>query len=524
MVKSDNDSDVLMSGWLHKDRYLSLLPDSHNFFILTHESLKYFSESGHGDTSREFLRGNIHFDDIVDVSQDSTSFSVVTWYRCYELKAHSAEEAEKWVQAVRDARGKKMDVDGERRESVKRELGGGKGGKPWLVDEVWLEESSPIPLTQHAVVGEDLKGTQSINVKVADGQVFRANLEVDGPSQELAVNDGRKIKATLRTKSSSKSSKKSSSKNAKVNGFVLFLGEPSNLAFLGAAFALLLVEALPSYFSDSAGKIAVLIVCYMIGKFVIPLKKAVGNSVEVVLSSTEVVKRPKPKQEKARERRMPRRNPIYERRLSYTDAQAKNNSPRKGPDTAAMVRGRNILEEGLPTPGDSDDENVMGQPVNPNPESKVNPNMVNFSGNFVLDLHNSSDPSEMLTAMGVPWIARKAISKTVRTLIIDHSGLSWTETIVAPMITKTMKMNLDGTPAMEVSPVDKSTIKNVTTVTGDGKKVISVNTYPDATKSQVISRELCNEGSQYVVVNRLTMGGKVIETTSRFNRIEPKKR
>lgn len=77
---------------------------------------------------------------------------------------------------------------------------------------------------------------------------------------------------------------------------------------------------------------------------------------------------------------------------------------------------------------------------------------------------------------------------------------------------------------MEVSPVDKSTIKNVTTVTHDGKKVISVNTYPDATKSQVISRELVEEGSKYVVVNRLTMGDKVIETTSRFNRIEPKKK
>ncbi|GMH69037.1 hypothetical protein TrLO_g10649 [Triparma laevis f. longispina] len=521
MTKSDADPDVLMSGWLHKDRYLSLLPDSHNYFLLTSDYLQYYSESGHGSTTREYLRGTIHFDDIVDVSQDSTSFSVVTWYRCYELKAESAEEAEKWVLAVREARGGKMDVDGERRESVKRDVAGGRGGKPWLVDEVWLDESSPIPLTQHAVVGEDLKGNHAVHVKVADGHVFTVrDLEVDGPPKDVAVTGERSLKASLRTKfdHTKNNSKKS-------NTIMKFLKQPSNLAFLGAAFALFLVEAFPAIFSDSAGKISVLIVCYVLGRYMIPLKDAVVSRVEVVLSSTEVVHRPKPKQHKEREKRMPRRNPIYERRLSYTDAQAKNNSPMKGGgrDMAALVKGRNILEEGLPHPGDSDDETV-GAPVNAHPESKVNPDMVNFSGNFVLDLHGSSDPTEMLTAMGVPWIARKAISKTVRTLIIDHSGLQWTETIVAPMITKTMKMNLDGTPAMEVSPVDKSTIKNVTTVTHDGKKVISVNTYPDATKSQVISRELVEEGSKYVVVNRLSMGDKVIETTSRFNRIEPKKK
>ena len=83
-----------------------------------------------------------------------------------------------------------------------------------------------------------------------------------------------------------------------------------------------------------------------------------------------------------------------------------------------------------------------------------------------------------------------------------------------------MKMKLDGTPSVEVSPVDKSTVTSITTFSEDGKKVISKNSFGGASnKSQHISRELIKGGDVYVVNNTLTMGDKVISTRSCFNRV-----
>ena len=87
------------------------------------------------------------------------------------------------------------------------------------------------------------------------------------------------------------------------------------------------------------------------------------------------------------------------------------------------------------------------------------------------------------------------------------------------MITKNMAMKLDGTPSVEISPVDKSTITSVTTFSEDGTKVVSKNSFPDASKSQLISRELINDGDVYVVENTLTLGDQVIHTRSCFNRV-----
>ena len=61
------ESETIKQGWLFKDRYLSLLPDSHNFFVLSTRKLKYYSEKGGSSTSHEFLRGTIQFEDMVDV-------------------------------------------------------------------------------------------------------------------------------------------------------------------------------------------------------------------------------------------------------------------------------------------------------------------------------------------------------------------------------------------------------------------------------------------------------------------------
>jgi hypothetical protein len=124
----------------------------------------------------------------------------------------------------------------------------------------------------------------------------------------------------------------------------------------------------------------------------------------------------------------------------------------------------------------------------------------------------------MLTALGVPWIARKAIASSGRKLHIEHEGLDWTETIITKVMTKTMHIHLDGTPTVEISPVDKSQVTGVTQMEKGGK-CVTRNSYAGSEKSQLITRVL-EENGDYAVINCLTLDdGKVIETKSVYNKI-----
>ena len=62
--------------------------------------------------------------------------------------------------------------------------------------------------------------------------------------------------------------------------------------------------------------------------------------------------------------------------------------------------------------------------------------IVNFSGKWALDHSASDDPSEQLTALGVPWLARKAIANASRSLEIEQDGWSWRELVTTSIITK----------------------------------------------------------------------------------------
>mmetsp|Transcript_26315 Transcript_26315/g.54815 ORF Transcript_26315/g.54815 Transcript_26315/m.54815 type:complete len:501 (+) Transcript_26315:80-1582(+) len=497
------ESAPIKQGWLYKDRYLSLLPDSHNYFVLTKSGFRYYSEKGGSSTDHEFLRGTIQFDDMVDVSKgEGAHFNIVTWYRCYELRAETGAEAEEWVKAISDTRKHHSHDDAlDRRSSTHRSL----ESKPWLVDEVWLDESDPLPIYMHANVGSELKGEHTIHVKLADGHVFTVEgVEVDGESKEVAVAETRTLSASLVKRDVEQA-----------RGQKAPLGDSLHPAF-AVVLTLLAVEYFPEIFAKAAGKIALTLAAFLLGHFVLPVFTAIGKEkkgsaikggVEIVLKAEELMTRPKALSTRRQSgQKMPRRRPIYERRLSFQDAQRKGS--------------RNILVEGIPSvdpakpPVEGEKSVALVSDVPENVSDRVN-----FSGHFVLDLGASDNPTEMLTAMGVPWIARKAISKTARTLIIDQDGDDWKETIVAPMITKNMAMKLDGTPSVEISPVDKSTVTSVTTFSEDGKKVVSKNSFGDASnKSQVISRELIDNGDVYVVENTLTMGDKVIHTRSCFNR------
>ena len=143
---------------------------------------------------------------------------------------------------------------------------------------------------------------------------------------------------------------------------------------------------------------------------------------------------------------------------------------------------------------------------------------LDFSGSYALDLKASSDPTKMLTALGVPWMFRKAISKASRTVHIEHDHDAWTETAVTPVLTKTTHQDLTGTPVVQISPVDKTAVTSVSSVQGDA--VVTKNTYPEgSSKSQFISRTLEDGGEHYVVENTLTVGDEVIKTRSVYNRV-----
>ena len=67
---------------------------------------------------------------------------------------------------------------------------------------------------------------------------------------------------------------------------------------------------------------------------------------------------------------------------------------------------------------------------------------VDFSGSYRLDLAASDNPMEMLAALGVSWPKRKAISMASRTVHIEHDHDAWTETTVAPGVTRITHLDL----------------------------------------------------------------------------------
>ena len=126
----------------------------------------------------------------------------------------------------------------------------------------------------------------------------------------------------------------------------------------------------------------------------------------------------------------------------------------------------------------------------------------------------------MLTALGVPWVARKAIAKASRTIHIEHDHDSWDETTVTSFKTMQDHYDLTGAPMVKISPVDKSSFTSTTVV--DGENIITTTDFgPNSNKSQYISRSLENDGRQYVVKNTLTVGDKKIFVRSVFNRMDP---
>jgi hypothetical protein len=139
-----------------------------------------------------------------------------------------------------------------------------------------------------------------------------------------------------------------------------------------------------------------------------------------------------------------------------------------------------------------------------------------FSGTYVLD-HNASDSNdEMMAALGVPWVARRAIRGTKRTIHIEHDGDVWDETTVTKFRTMEDHFDLSGGSLVKISPVDKSSYTTTTTIQSGA--IVTAVDFGVPNKSQVITRRL--DGKRYVVLNELSLKGRVLKVRSVFNRVD----
>ena len=137
-----------------------------------------------------------------------------------------------------------------------------------------------------------------------------------------------------------------------------------------------------------------------------------------------------------------------------------------------------------------------------------------FSGTYVLDHAASDSNDDMMAVLGVPWVARRAIRHAKRLVHVEHDGDAWDETTVTKFRTLADHFDLSGDRLVKISPVDKSSY-TTSTIVQHASVVTSVDFgVPD--KSQLITRRL--DGSRYIVVNELRVGGRTLTVRSVFNR------
>ena len=139
-----------------------------------------------------------------------------------------------------------------------------------------------------------------------------------------------------------------------------------------------------------------------------------------------------------------------------------------------------------------------------------------FSGTYVLDHKASDSNDEMMAVLGVPWVTRRAIRGTKRTIHIEHDGDVWDETTVTKFRTMEDHFDLSGGSLVKISPVDKSSYTTTTTVQSGA--VVTAVDFGSEGKSQVITRRL--DGARYVVLNELRIGSRVLKVRSVFNRVD----
>ena len=134
----------------------------------------------------------------------------------------------------------------------------------------------------------------------------------------------------------------------------------------------------------------------------------------------------------------------------------------------------------------------------------------NFSGTWVLNKSRSDDQGPMLQAIGVGWVARKAIAASKRTIVIEHAPLAstWVEKVTTSVITKSTAIPLSGVPYEDTSPVDGGSVHLVTTVEEGGRCIATRAQFVKSGHRQLVRRWVEGDGSLYHVCNELIPKGR----------------
>jgi len=409
-----------MEGWVWKKSMLGLGTARRNYAILEYDTLSFYSIKPTSPVEKaDHIRLKLMKDDITEIEllEDKT-IVLGCRFRVYEMRSENGDvEAERWVSQLRVATGKNLT-------SVRPSAGTlEEHGIPWMVDGAWLDEMLPSPLTMVTKVNlKSEKDQHAAHVRLADGSTFTVEgLKVGGEGKEVASAGNKKLVAHLEQGDKNDGESKGEKSKGRSEGGTL---DVINQAFAHApaacAATMLVVRHWPDTHASDEMLYAVLAI-YLVGVVTYISMKLRGKGAEqqgevaLVLRSSSV---------------QDIDHNISKRRTSIVATRSNR--------TMSTLSPVQVRRKSAGSASDLREEGSQGGGT------------VNFSGQYSLNLKLSADPTEMLTALGVPWIARKAIASSSRKLEIDHEGNEWTETIITSVMTKTMHLNLDGTPTVEV--------------------------------------------------------------------------
>jgi len=465
-----------MEGWLYKKGAIGFGGEKKRWCVLEEKGsqgvLRYY-----GKPDLKSLKGSIKLAEMTDVEEHGdATFDVACKNRVFHLRAETVEDAKRWATYLR---AKSQGVPAASPVDDDREV----TGSPWLVDGVWLDGNAPAPIRMVADLGhlEGMRnGQHCAHVRLADGSTFSVDgLTVGGAGKEVAAAGEHKLLASI--------------------------AEGPTLPLAAAPAA----AAAPTSPRDASAAAAALAGACVLLCARVPAVATRADALAVALLAYAAVAA---LARAAAARRAAAPPPGGYGALAATAPSATYALVLKSLSPEKVAKKRRCSSHAAIEPS------LLPTAVGAGLPAVAEEAGVDFSGSYALDVAASDNPTEMLAALGVSWAFRKAISKFSRTVHIEHDHDAWTETTVAPGVTRTTHLDLSGAPTVEISPVDKSAVTITASVQGDA--VVSTSAYPPGSgKAQHISRTLEGGGARYVVVNTLTVGDREIKVRSVFNRV-----
>ena len=358
----------VIAGWVWRKSMLGLGTARRNYCVLDSNKTMYFYSVKPKSPveASDHLRLKLTSEDITEIEllEDKT-IVLGCRFRVYEMRSENGDlEAERWVEALREATG------------IGNNGGAGgmieEGGIPWMVDGAWLDEMLPAPLTMVTKVNlSPNKEKHSAHVRLADGSTFTVEgLEVGGEGKEVASAGNRQLIAHLEKGGEP-------SKKGKKAGAAMGLLNALNHAFahtpVACAATMLIIRHWPNLHASDHVLYAIIAIY------------AVGIIGFVALTNTESTK--------------DRSNKDMEDNISLV-LQSSNSKPGQikedgivdePPELLTRSPTRSRTTSSLSPVKLSSTRSIDHETIN----AEISESGVNFSGDYQLNLKESSDPTEV---------------------------------------------------------------------------------------------------------------------------------